>query len=370
MDAHNRGVEYVNQGIRALPGGGPATRVDASAHRLQWNENPFDYPADLKEEVLQRLANAQWSRYPLGFRAYDLMAALAAHWSVTPEMVVVGHGSSDVIRLVCAAVLRAGDHVVMPSPTFLLYKRNAHIQDAVVHEVALSPDDDFALPVDDLIVCARTNQAKLVVICAPNNPTGTVYAQADLRRVVEESGALVLIDEAYAEFCSQNLRPLLDEYDNLVLVRTFSKAYSMAGVRVGYGLAAPGLAAELQKLVNVFTLSPFSETTAIVALDHHARFMDNVRKVVAERERIAVGLAALPGVRVFPSGANFLLVCPEQPAREIHDYLLREHRLLISDMGMNPELRNYLRISVGTPEQNDLLLAGFAGFVHGQSLAS
>lgn len=364
MTALHRGVGTINPGIRALPASGPATRVDASAHRLQWNENPFDYPPDLKEEVLQRLASAQWSRYPLGLRAYDLMEKLAAHWSVTPDHVVVGHGSSDVIRLVCAAVLQAGDHVVMPSPTFLLYKRNARILDAVVHEVALSPDDDFALPVDDLVACARTHAAKLVVICAPNNPTGTIYAQADLRRVVEESGALVLIDEAYAEFCGQNLRPLLDEYDNLVLVRTFSKAYSMAGVRVGYGLAAPELAAELQKLVNVFTLSPFSETTAIVALEHHARFMANVQAVVAERMRMAHALDELPGVRVFPSGANFLLVRPEQPAGEIHDYLLRQHHLLISDMSMNPELRNHLRISVGTAEQNDLLLAAFAEFVN------
>lgn len=362
----NRTVGTINSNVRGLSPA-DAHRIDESLHRLQWNENPFDFPADLKEEVLQRMASADWARYPTMIRPFELIDALARHLSVAPESVVVGSGSSDLIRITMSAFLQQGDSLVMPSPTFLLYRRNGRMLGANLCEVSCDPQQDFALPVDELIVLARTNQAKLVVLCAPNNPTGTIYALADLRRLVEECGAPVLIDEAYAEFCGQNLLPLQAEYDNVILIRTFSKAFSMAGVRVGYAVAAPAVAIELQKIVSAFPISVFSETVARAALDHHARFMDAVTRIVAERERLARNLAALPGLRVFSSGTNFLLVRPDAPARPILDHLLHKQRVLLSDAGGYPELDNYLRISVGATDENDLVVQGFRECLGGGS---
>ncbi len=355
------GLDYINASIRALPGS-PPHRVDASLRRLQWNENPFDYPDDLKEEVLQRLARITWSRYPLGLRAYDLMEALAHFHNLSSDAVVVGNGSSDLLPLVISAVLAPGDPMLTLAPTFGAYRRHAQMLGAHVHEVALDPETDFALPVDEVIAQAAQHQAKLVVVCAPNTPTGTVYDRDDLARIAAHCDALLMIDQAYAEFCGQDFRPLLADYDNVVAVHTFSKAFGLAGARIGYALAAPPIANELQKLVTSFTLNPFSEAAAIIALENFDRFEDAIRRLVAERERLACALAALPGVRVFPSGTNFLLLRLDHPGQEAQDHLLRAHRLLVAQINGYPGYQNYLRISVGAPEDNNALIAALSEF--------
>lgn len=360
------GSDYINASIRALPGA-PRHSVDATLRRLQWNENPFDFPADLKEEVLQRLARMPWSRYPLGLRAYDLMDALGDFHGLPAEAVVVGNGSSDLLRLVISAALAPGDHMVTIAPTFPAYRRHAQMLGAAVHEVALDPDQDFALPVDEIIAQTAQQQAKLVVVCAPNNPTGTVYHPDALARIADECDALILIDEAYAEFSRQDLRPLLDAYANVVSIHTFSKAFSLAGARIGYALAAPSVANELQKLVTAFTLSPFSEAAAIVALAHFDRFQQAVDRLTAERDSLAAALAALPGVRVFPSGTNFLLVRLNCPATQARSHLLQTQQLLVSEIGGYPGYENYLRISVGTPEENALVVTALAELCAAQS---
>ena len=358
------GVEFINPTIRASAAA-VGHKINPALRRLQWNENPYDFPADLKEEVLQQLGQIPWSRYPLGGRAYDLMEALAAFHNVDAGQVVVGAGSSDLLPLVIGAVLSAGDHMVVPTPTFQAYRRHALVAGATVHEIPLDPAADFALPVDELLAQADRHRAKLIVVCAPNNPTGTVYAPSDLRRIVAESDAFVMIDAAYGEFIGQDLRPLLAEFDNVAVVHTFSKAFALAGARIGYVLAAPSVAAELQKLVTSFTLSPFSETAAIVALRHFDRFRSSVERIVAERERLAANLAALPGVHVFSSGTNFLFVRLPRPAAPIHSELLHRHGLLVS-LPAYPGYENYLRISVGAPADNELLVTALADHLAGQ----
>jgi histidinol-phosphate aminotransferase len=362
MTRTRAGHEFISPHVRNQPGF-PAFRINTAARRLQWNENPFDFPAELKEEVLQRLAKAQWSRYPVGFRALDLMDAVAKAYSLSSDMVVIGNGSSDILRIAITAVLLPGDHMVVPSPTFGSYKRHAHLLGATAHEIALDPDRDFPLPVDEILTTASDHAAKLIVLCAPNNPTGTAYATEQLERVVGESDALVLIDEAYAEFSGQNLCALLGKYDNLVLARTFSKAYGMAGVRVGYGLTTPAIAAELQKLVTTFTLSPFSEATAVVALENKETFRPAVEQIVAERQRLAAGLAELPGVRVFPSATNFVLCRIPQPAAQANAFLAQRHNVLVSDLRGQPGYEDYIRISVGASEDNNAVLEGLREYL-------
>ncbi len=357
MSTPSDAASYLNPDLRAMPSM-RRYKVDSSLHRLQWNESPFDFPADLKEEVLQRLARTPWSRYPLGFRAYDLIDTIARTIGLDSSQVVVGNGSSDILRIAIQAALRPGDRLVTIAPTFGAYHHQAQIQGAQVHEVPLDPAADFALPVDDILERARTVNARLIVICAPNNPTGTVYPLAQIRRIVHESQTLVIVDEAYAEFADQNFLPLLDEADNVILVHTLSKAYALAGVRVGYACAPAPICAELQKLVNTFTLSPFSEIAATVALENMARFRPQIEAVVAERTRLAQALAALPGVKVHSSGTNFLLVNIGSSADAAHAALLAGQQVLVTNMTMYPGYDQYLRISIGTPEENDLVITG------------
>lgn len=354
---HEDKLGAIRSGVRTLSPVG-RSRVDESLHRLQWNESPQDFPAELKEEVLQRLAAVSWSRYPLGGRPWPLIDALAAQMGVTPQQVVVSEGSADLIRAVMAATVRPGDAVVLPSPTFLLYRQSARLHEARCIEVSLDAGAGYALPVDALIEAAQQHSARLVTLCAPNNPTGTRYSEADLRRLASSIGALLVIDEAYAEFCDQDLTGLLD-LDNVILLRTFSKFYAMAGVRVGYAITTPALAAELQKVITVFPLSVFSEITALVALEQRERFLPIRDLVVGERERMAAALASLPGVRIFPSATNFLLLQLERPKQEVLQHLHTEHRVLISDMAAYPDLINCVRVSMGTPAQNELVLRGF-----------
>ena len=236
-------LQFVKPGVRGVGSMGRFTFAGAT-HRMQWNENPYDYPADLKEEVLRTMAERAWSHYPNSLRPFELIDRLADLYTLPPEMVIVNSGSASLIKMIMEAVLGPGDRMMMLSPTFLLYRRNAGLLGAELHEVAATPESDFALPVDELVVGVGTNEAKLIALCAPNNPTGTVYSVEDVRRIVDESGALVVVDEAYVEFSDADMRSLVDEFGNVILLRTFSKAYGMAGMRVGYALAPQALARE------------------------------------------------------------------------------------------------------------------------------
>ncbi|MBK8051329.1 MAG: aminotransferase class I/II-fold pyridoxal phosphate-dependent enzyme [Anaerolineales bacterium] len=222
-------ANWINPGIRGMAPVG-RRRVDPELHRLQWNENATGFPAELKEEVLQRLSALDWARYPHGLRPWVLIERLAAYCGVQPEQVVVSDGSSDLIKMVMAAILPPGATVVMPNPTFLLYGLNAQMQQARVVDIPLRPEDDFALPAQQIIEASHAHKAQLVVICAPNNPTGTFYPTDVLADVVKHCHGLVLIDEAYAEFCDQDLTHLLAN-GRVVLLRTLSKVFAMAGVR-------------------------------------------------------------------------------------------------------------------------------------------
>ena len=333
-------------------------KVDPSLHRLQWNESPFDFPADLKEEVLQRLAKIPWSRYPVGFRAFDLIDTVARTVGLESSQVIVGNGSSDILRIAIQAALRPGDSLVPSAPTFGASHHQAQIQGARVVEDPLDPENDFALPVETILDKAAETNARLIVLCTPNNPTGTVYPLEQIRQVVHQSNTLVIVDEAYAEVADQDFFPLLNEADNVILVHTLSKAYALAGVRVGYACTPAPIAVELQKLVNTFTLSPFSEIAATVALENKERFRPQIEAVVAERARLAQELAAIPGIKVHSSGTNFLLVNIGSPADAAHAALLANQRVLVTNMTMYRGYDHYLRISVGTAEENDLVIAG------------
>jgi len=361
MSESNPILEFIKPSVRAAPSIG-VYKVDAYAHPLQWNENPFDLPDALKADVLERLARRSWSRYP-GFRPYSLIERLADVHGVDAGQVVVANGSSEIIRAALNAVLDAGDPIVLPSPTFGLYRNQSRMAGAEILSVSLSAQEHFALPVDEIIVSARTNQAKMVVVCAPNNPTGTVYAADDLRRIAAECGCLFLVDEAYGQFCGQDLKFLVDEFDNVILARTFSKAFAMAGVRVGYALTSAPIANQLQKLVNTFTLSIFSEAVTLAVLDNPAYEAEHTQLLIRERERLAAALNDLPGLYVFPSGANFLLVKLEQPTAPLVAHLREHHSILISDTSSYPALQDTVRISVGAPEQNDLLVRAVAAFL-------
>src|SRR6185369_674070 len=321
--------------------------------KLNQNENPWDAPARIKDEVLRRFAARNWARYP-DFIPAHLNERLAAFAKWKPEGVIAGNGSNELIQAVLMVTMGAGKRVLLSEPTFMLYRQVATVLDGEVETVLLTPDlkyDGAAL-----LNHVETRQPDVTIICSPNNPTGCVIDERSLRALLEASQGIVVIDEAYHEFAQRSVVPLLDEYQNLVVLRTFSKAMAYAALRVGYLLASPELVREIGKAVLPYNLNVFSQIAAEVAMENYEQELGPlVKQIVSERDRLFAELSRIDGLTPVESEANFIVVkSATDPRRMFADLLQRD--ILIRDVSGYPMLREYFRFSVGTPEENDYLL--------------
>jgi histidinol-phosphate aminotransferase len=323
----------------------------AARRKLNQNESPWDVPRELKQAVLAAAEAAPWQRYP-EFAPPELLARLAAHYGWMPEGVLVGNGSNELIQATLAVTLEAGDAVVAPAPTFSLYRLLTGVLGGRYRPVPLGPE--LRYDVAAIIEAAVRERARVVVLNPPNNPTGSALPEGAVERVLEETGALVVCDEAYQEFGGPTAVPLLARSSRLVVLRTFSKALGMAGLRFGLALAHPGVAREIAKGKLPYNVNVVTLAAAAAALDHATELEERVRRIVATRERFTARLAGMPGITVFPSAANFVLIrCQHVPAREVFRRLLDEHGILVRDVSGATELAQCLRISIGTDEDMD-----------------
>lgn len=326
-----------------------------TARKLNQNEAPADVPEDLKREILARAAAIPWHRYP-AFVPTELTATLAERHQWVADGVLVGNGSNELIQATLAVTVAAGDAVVAPEPTFSLYRLLTAVGGGRYISVPLGAD--FAYDVEALLQAAKREQARVVVLNSPNNPTGSVLPEGAVERVLAETGALVVCDEAYQDFGGPSAVRLLRKSPRLVVLRTFSKAMGMAGLRFGYALAHPDLAREIAKAKLPYNVNAVTLAAAEVALQHQERFAARTRAVAAERDRVLSLLGRLPGIRVFPSAANFVLFRAEGlPAREIFRQLLEVHGILVRDVSGGAGLAECLRISIGTREDMDAALS-------------
>src|SRR5689334_3517013 len=322
--------------------------------KLNQNENPWDAPARIKDEVLRRLAARNWSRYPdfVPTRLHERLAEFA-RWK--PDGVIAGNGSNELIQAVLMVTMGSGKRVLISEPTFTLYRQVATVLDGEVETISLTPDLKYDK--EALLNTIETRQPDVIIICSPNNPTGCVIDQNTLRSILTASQGIVVIDEAYHEFAGQSVVPLLDEHDNLVVLRTFSKAMAYAALRVGYLLAAPDLVREIGKAVLPYNLNVFSQIAAEVAMENYeSELHPLVKRIVSERDRLFGGLSRIDGLTPVQSGANFMVVkSATDPTRIFADLLKQD--ILIRDVSGYPMLRDYFRFSVGTPDENDRLLS-------------
>ncbi len=321
--------------------------------KLNQNENPYELPLPIKQEILDRLASSRWSRYPafIPGEQIDMLASFAG-W--VPEGTLLGNGSNDLLQLIFMAVLERGRTVVLSQPTFTLYKLLARGLGADVQEVMMHPDLSF--DVEGIIQAARASKASLIVLCSPNNPTGTLMGERDVVRIIEQTEGLVVLDEAYVHFAPGSLRHLLKDTDRIVVLQTFSKAMGAAGLRFGYALAPVPLARELNKIKLPYSVNIFTLIAAEVLMRRWPALKEWITLLVNERERVASALAVFPGVKVFPSSANFLLAeFLERPPKDLFQGLVNRG-ILVRDVSSYPMLQRCLRISTGTPEENDALL--------------
>src|ERR1051326_1018593 len=322
--------------------------------KLNQNESPWDAPAQIRNETLRRLQEKPWSRYP-DFHAVALHHTLAEFTGWKADGIIAGNGSNELIQALLMVTVGAETPVLISEPTFALYRQIATVLGGNVISVPLSAD--LTYDGDVLRTTIESAAPQVTIICSPNNPTGCLIDPAELEILLAASQGLIVIDEAYHEFSGQTVVPLLNKYSNLIVLRTFSKAMAMAGLRIGYLLAAPEMAQEITKAVLPYNLNIVSQTAAQVAIEmYESALQPQVKQICAERDRVYHALSEIAGLEPAPSRANFFVVRSAINPRWVFDELLR-HGILIRDVSRYPMLADYFRVSVGTPEENDKLIA-------------
>lgn len=329
--------------------------------KLDAMENPYPLPQSLRRELGERLADVAMNRYPVPSYA-ALKTAICARLGVPAGFdVVLGNGSDELISIVSLACARPGATVLAPVPGFVMYAMAAKLSGLEFVGVPLLPN--FALDTEAMLAAVARHRPAITYLAYPNNPTGALFdtdAMLQIIRAVGDTG-LVIIDEAYQPFALASFMPRLTDHGNLIVMRTVSKL-GLAGIRLGYMAGAADLLTQFDKVRPPYNINVLTQSAAEFMLAHTDVLNAQAALLRAERTRLAAALARLPGLTVFPSDANFILVrvaADKGGADGVFAKLLGR-KVLIKNVGkMHPLLQNCLRITVSTPEENTLLLAAF-----------
>lgn len=325
--------------------------LEASVN-INQNENPFGFPQALKDEVLRRAREVDWARYP-DFVPSSLTNKIAKYTGWMAEGIMVGNGSNEMIQSVVNSIIEKGCKAALPEPTFSVYRQVLTVAGGEIFSIPLSDDLTFNIP--RLVSKTVTVKPDLTIICSPNNPTGCTISSRDLASLLRNSNGIVVADQAYMEFGGDDFIELLPKYKNLVILRTFSKAMAMGGLRVGYCLASPELIREFTKAKMPYSLNFFSLLAAEVALDNIDILRSSHDAIKAEQQRLFKQLQNIKGLKPIPSAANFFLVKTVMPPSDLFKQLL-QCGILVRDVSKAPMLSDCIRVSVGTPKENDRLI--------------
>jgi histidinol-phosphate aminotransferase len=324
--------------------------------RLNTNEAPTPPPTAWRDAFAAELSRVEWHRYP-DRSAAALRAAIAESHHVQPDQVFAANGSNEVLQTVLLAYAGAGRRVVTFEPTYQMHGHIARLTGSTVVEGERGPD--FRLDADSAIELITATRPAVTFLCSPNNPTGLVEPASNVERVLAAQPGLLVVDEAYGQFADWSALTMIDESVPLVVTRTFSKTWSMAASRLGYLVGPSSLVAELDKVALPYHLDAAKQIAGRLALQFTEEMDARVQQIVAERDRISATLGKLD-LDVFPSGANFILFRPRsKPARRVWQELL-DRSILIRDCSGWPRLTDCLRVTIGTPEENNEFLAAIA----------
>ena len=322
--------------------------------KLNQNESPFDLPRELKEDVLARMTERPWNLYP-DFESMGLRSALAKAQGLAAENILVGNGSNELLAATIGAFVGPGTPVVFPKPTFALYEKLVTIAGGLPIPIAFDPAAGL-LPLPAILDAVAADEHAVVIVCSPNNPTGGVLPEEGLERLLA-TGATVLFDRAYGDFAEDSLPAL---HERLVTFSTFSKAWGLAALRVGWLASTAANCREIRKVKLPYSLNIISEAVAESALANRVLRDRTVAFTIAERERLFRALQAVDGVQPFPSRANFIAF-RVAGAKRIFD-AIHAAGVLIRDI--SAAVPDALRVSVGTPEQNDRFLEALKDATH------
>src|SRR5690606_20960584 len=329
-------------------------------------ESPYDVPEELKRRLQTELADRPWNRYP-PFVADSFIGAVSEAMDWPREGVLVANGSNELIQALLAVIVAPGVSIVIPEPTFTLYRLMTEVGGGRVCSVPL--DADLRFDVQAVITAARESDAAAIVLCTPNNPTGAALTREEIVRIHEGTDSLIVLDQAYVEFGGFDARALLDGRPRIVVLRTFSKAMALAGLRAGYLLGDPGLVREVNKAKLPYNINFFTEAVAAGVLRHREMLRPLVEAMRAQRERLERELHRLPGIRVYSSSANFVLFRVEREDIDhcaVFDRLLEGYGILVRDVSKYPMLAGCLRVNAGTPEETGEFISAMQEIMGGQ----
>jgi histidinol-phosphate aminotransferase len=337
----------------------PQVAVDV---RLNTNESPYPPPAAWLEALAEAVRTVPFHRYP--DREYrELRAGLAELHGVRPDQVFCANGSNEVLQTLLLTYGGPGRRAAMFEPTYALHSHIARITGTEV--VVGERRADFSVDPDVARALIEEHAPTIVFVCSPNNPTGTVEPAATIEALLDVEGDhLIVVDEAYGEFAPWSALELVRDDRALVVVRTYSKVWSMAALRLGFAVAPQWVVDELEKVVLPYHLASATQIAGRLALDLGDEMDDRVGSLVAERERVAAELAATDGVTVYPSGANFLLFRPAGDGHERWQQMV-DRGVLVRDFSRWPRLDGCLRVTIGTADENDAFLTALRASLQG-----
>lgn len=352
---------FVRSNVRIMDGYAPGEQPSPGARvvKLNTNENPFP-PSPRVLTAIREVEAEALRRYP-NPTADEFRNAAAGVLDIEPNMILAGNGSDDILTIATRTFVPAGGSIAFPDPTYSLYSVLAQLEDA--RPIGVPWLNNYALPIDELV----GSDANAIYLANPNAPTGTVVPVADIAALAERFNGLVLIDEAYVDFADANALELVNQYGNVVISRTLSKAYSLAGLRFGFAVAQQCVIDEMMKVKDSYNTDAISVVAATAAILDQAYARDKWARIKLERERLSGELSRL-GWSVLPSQANFILAAvPDGRGRDA--YLgLKSQGILVRYFD-KPGLRDKVRITIGQSHENNALLAGIAALARAEKAA-
>ncbi len=327
----------------------------AGLMKLDAMENPYSFPTSLEDALLARLSTASLNRYPSA-DAPGLKAAIRHAMNIPDELdILLGNGSDEIIQIIAMALSKPGATLLSVEPAFVMFKMIATFCGLKYVGVPLTAD--FEIDVDAMLAAIQRDKPAVTFIAYPNNPTGNLFSRDAIARIMqacELHHGLVVVDEAYFAFSSESFLHDIANYPNAVLMRTVSKL-GLAGARLGLLIGDRLWLQEFDKLRLPYNINILTQTAVTFAMEHYDALLDQARLITAERTRLAAALSAIPGIHVFPSQANFLLIRVADAGSVFSTFVSR--KILVKNPSQShPLLSNTLRLTIGTPDENDAMI--------------
>jgi histidinol-phosphate aminotransferase len=319
-------------------------------YKMDANESPFNIKPEIMQSIVSKLLDTDINRYP-DTNSIELRKSISEFIEVDYKNIVVGNGSDEMIHVLLNTFVGRDEVVLSHEPTFSMYGINTKVLGGRYLEIPT--DEEFDVDIEKLISVSNDLGSKVIILCNPNNPTGNLIAKSDIIKVIENTNSIVVVDEAYIEFGGESMVDKLSDYDRLIVLRTFSKAFGAAGIRTGYLLSSDEIVEKISAVKPPYNLNSVSQLIASELMKNSDTVMENIEAIKVERDRLNEEMKKIDGLKLYKTGANFIMF-KVADAKSVFEKLLQNGIMIRYFSG--GVLENHLRVSVGTREENDAFL--------------